>query len=178
MTILHALSAIVSEQSNATKRTMKRVNQLLDYMYYNSNAVIILYASDMILNVHSDASYVSAIKGRSHTGGYFFLGNMPQANVQTQLNGNVHITCAILKLVASSVAKVELGAQCVNTKLTNILQLTLFELGHSHQSTPIHVDNTTAIEIVNHTIKKMNSRAMEINYLWFLSQDTHTCTRL
>ena len=85
-------------------------------MYYNSNAVIIFYTSDMILNVHSNASYVSASKGRSHTGGYFFLGNMPQANVQTQLNGNVHITCAILKLVASSVAKVELGALCVNTK--------------------------------------------------------------
>ena len=51
---------------------MKRANQLLDYMYYNSDTVIRFYASDMILNVHSDAAYLSAGKGRSSAGGYFF----------------------------------------------------------------------------------------------------------
>ena len=71
MTILCALSAIASDQANPAKRTMQRVKQLLDYMHYNPNTEIRFYASDMVLNVHSDASYLSAGKGRSRAGGYF-----------------------------------------------------------------------------------------------------------
>ena len=64
------------------------------------------------------------------------------------------ITCKILKLVASSAAEAELGALFVNTKEARILRLTLQELGHSQPLTPIHVNNTTAIGIVNNTIKQ------------------------
>ena len=60
MTILHALSAIASEQANPTERTLRRVQQLLYHMHTNPTAVIHFRASDMILNVHSDASYMSA----------------------------------------------------------------------------------------------------------------------
>ena len=66
--IQHTLYVIASEQSNVTTCAMKCVNQILDYMYYNSNTVIIFYASDIILNVHTYASYISAGKGRSRTG--------------------------------------------------------------------------------------------------------------
>ena len=57
LTILHALSAIASEQAEPTKQTLARVQQLLDYMATNPNAVVRFYASDIILNLHSDASY-------------------------------------------------------------------------------------------------------------------------
>ena len=69
LTILHALSAIASEQSKPTERTMKRVQQLLDYLNTNPNAVIRFRSSNMILNAHSDASYLSAGNGRSRAGG-------------------------------------------------------------------------------------------------------------
>ena len=39
-------------------------------MATNSNAVVRYYASDMILNLHSDASYLSAGQGRSRAGAY------------------------------------------------------------------------------------------------------------
>ena len=84
----------------------------------------------MILNVHSDASYMSAGKGRSCTGGYFFLGSMSTDGKPIRLNGNIHITCAILKLVAASAAEAELGALFVNTREANILRLILHKLGH------------------------------------------------
>ena len=73
MTILLALSDIASEQANPTEKTMKRVCQLLDYMATHPEAKIRFCASDMVLNVHSDASYLSAAKGRSRAGGYVFL---------------------------------------------------------------------------------------------------------
>ena len=73
LSILHALSAITSEQAKPTKQTLTQVQQLLNYMATNPNTVVKFYASDMILNLHSDASYLSSGQGRSRAGG-FFLG--------------------------------------------------------------------------------------------------------
>jgi len=76
-TKLMALSEISSQQSALTENTMKRVNQFLDYTWTHPDAIIRYRASDMILNVHSDASYLSAPKAHSRAGGYFFLGSLP-----------------------------------------------------------------------------------------------------
>ncbi len=57
-----ALSEISSQQVAPTENTMKRVNQFLDYMWTHPDAVIQYRASDIILNVHSDASYLSTPK--------------------------------------------------------------------------------------------------------------------
>jgi hypothetical protein len=75
-TILMALSAIATQQSAPTEETLMRLNQFLDYMWMHPNAKIRHRASDMIINVHSDASYLSALKARSHAGDYFFLGSI------------------------------------------------------------------------------------------------------
>ena len=165
-----ALSAIAAEQSNPTEATLKRVHHLLDYMQANSNAVIRFRASDMILNIHSDASYLTASKGRSRAGGYFFLGSLPREGSPIELNGNIAITCAILKLVAASAAEAELGALFLNTQEAKVIRLILQELGHPQPPTPIHIDNTTAVGIVNSTIKRQRSRSMEMRYFWLLDQ--------
>ena len=65
---------------------MERVKQLLDYMHTDPNAVVHYHASDMILNVHSDASYLSAGRGRSRAGGHFFLGTFFQQGTPIKLN--------------------------------------------------------------------------------------------
>ena len=57
LTIQQPLNATIEEQSNPTEKTLERVSQLLDYMATNPDTVIRFYAPDMILNVHSDASY-------------------------------------------------------------------------------------------------------------------------
>ena len=36
----------------------------------------------------------------------------------------------------------------------------------------MHIDNTTAVGIVNNTIKRQRSRAMEMRYFWLLDQET------
>ena len=60
LTILLFLSAISAEQANPTERTMQRVQHILKYMHTNPNAIIQFRASDMVLNIHSDASYLTA----------------------------------------------------------------------------------------------------------------------
>ena len=172
MTILHALSEIASNQAKPTERTLERVQQFLDYMHAHSDAVIRFRASDMILNVHSDASYLTASRGRSRAGGYFFLGSIPRDGHPIKLNGNVAITCAILKRVAASAAEAELGALFVNVQDAKVIRLILEELGHRQPPIPVHIDNTTCVGIVNNTIKRQKSRSMEKSYFWLLDQAT------
>ena len=42
--------------------------------------------SEMVLNVYSDASYLTASRARSRAGGYFFLGSLPKKGKQIKLN--------------------------------------------------------------------------------------------
>jgi hypothetical protein len=58
--ILMALSNIATQQAAPTENTKKQVDQFLNYMWTHPDAIIRHRASDMILNVHSDASYLSA----------------------------------------------------------------------------------------------------------------------
>ena len=75
----------------------------------------------MVLNIHSDASYLSEAKACSRAAGYFFLGSTPMDNQPIQLNGAIHCLCNFLKCVASSAAEAELGALFMNAKEGKIL---------------------------------------------------------
>jgi hypothetical protein len=141
-------------------------------MWTHPNAKICYRASDMILTVHSDASYLSAPPARSRAGGYFFLGSLPVNSDPIKLNRAIHITCTILKPVAALAAEAELGALFLNVQETKVLQLTLLELGHPQPPTPIHINNTTTVGIVNNIFKRQHSRAMEMQYFWLLDGKT------
>jgi hypothetical protein len=148
VTILIALSDIATQQAASTKNTKKWVTQFLDYMWTHPDAKICYCASNLILNVHSDASYLSAPRVCSHARGFFFLGSLPVDGDPIKLNGAIHITCSILNLVAALAAEAELGALFLNAQEAKILRLTLLELGHPQPLTPIHIDNTTTLGFV------------------------------
>ena len=57
LTVLMALSTIASKQAKVTKTTIKNVKTMLDYLALFSDATVRFVASDMVLNIHSDASY-------------------------------------------------------------------------------------------------------------------------
>jgi hypothetical protein len=92
-----ALSAIASQQALPTEDMCNPVNQFLDYMATHPNANIQHRASDMVLNVHSDASYLSAPHAQSCASGYFLLGSTPCDGSLIQINVAVHVTCTIAK---------------------------------------------------------------------------------
>ena len=95
----------LGEQAHPTERTLQRVKQFLDYMATNPDVVIRYHASNMVLNVHSDASFHSASRARSRAGGYFFLGDIPQDDKPIKINGAIYVLCTILKLVGASAAE-------------------------------------------------------------------------
>jgi hypothetical protein len=73
-TVLMALNNIATEQTAATEKTKAMAGQLLDYLSTHPDANIRFQASDMILHIHSDASYLSDSKAKSRLGGLYYLG--------------------------------------------------------------------------------------------------------
>ena len=124
----------------------------------------------MILNIHSDASYLSEPRARSRASGHYFLGSKLEPNKPIVLNGAVHTLCQILKFVAASVAEAELRALYLNVKQGRIIRLALEEMGHPQPPTPINCDNLTTTGIVNGTVKQQRSRSMEKNYFYVIDQ--------
>jgi hypothetical protein len=70
--------------------------------------------------------------------------------------------------VAASAAEAELGALFLNAQEAKVIQLVLEELGHPQPPTPIHIDNTTTVGIVNNTIKQQRSQAIGMRYFLLL----------
>jgi hypothetical protein len=70
-TLLTALSAIAARQSKGTHAVAEACHQLLDYVATHPDAGIRNHAYDMILAVHTDASYLSELGGKSRAAGYF-----------------------------------------------------------------------------------------------------------
>lgn len=73
-----AFSAIASHQAEAMEATMKWVMQLLDYLVARTDETVRFYASDMILNIHSDASYCLESNIRNILAGYNFFASKPK----------------------------------------------------------------------------------------------------
>ena len=59
----------------------------------------------MLLQLHSDASYLNKKHGYSTAGGHSFLGNNVKDNKPIFLNDVVHTLCTILKHVFTSSAE-------------------------------------------------------------------------
>ncbi len=67
MIVLMVLSTIANEQTKGMERTLEKAYQVLDYLATHPNAVVRFRASDMVMNIHSDTSYLSEPKARSRT---------------------------------------------------------------------------------------------------------------
>jgi hypothetical protein len=80
----------------------------------------------MVLNVHSDASYLLETK---------FMGWSPKDGDPIKLYGAFFTLCTILRFVVALAAKVKLGALFLNCKEGIIFRLTLEELGHPQPRT-------------------------------------------
>jgi hypothetical protein len=128
ITTLVALSSIAAKQIIATESTKTKIVQLLDYLYTHKDTTTRYVASNIVLNVHSDESYLSEPKACSHLGRTFFLGALPKAGRLIQLNGPIHTVASICKFVVPSAAEAELGALFYNCQDSAILRLTLEEL--------------------------------------------------
>jgi hypothetical protein len=81
--MLTALSSITSNQAKPTEETMDNIKLILDYTASHQNAILTYQASDMVLIIHSNASYLSEPEARSQAGGHFSCHLMSQTHTTT-----------------------------------------------------------------------------------------------
>jgi hypothetical protein len=159
------INVLASEQSKATSVTAEKVIKLLNYCNTRPETKIRYHASDMILHIHSDASYLSENEAKSRAGGFFYMGR--STNTDRRLtNGAILIISKVLKHKMSLAAEAEIGAVFINAKEGAVLRTTLEELGHPQPPTPMETDNTTATGYSNDTIKQKRAKAMDMRFYW------------
>ena len=165
-TMLKAIGTIATQQATPTRHTLEKIVWLLNYAATYPNAIVRYTASDMILFVESDASYLNENKARSTASGYHYLSSPSTTDAQPQLNGPIHVLCQILKEVCSSAAEAELAALFHNGKEASYSRMILQALDHKQPPTELVTDNSTAHGITNDTVKQKRSKAMDMRYYW------------
>jgi hypothetical protein len=129
-TLIMPINVLSSEQSNATEVTADKVIKMLNYCNKHPETKILYHASDMILHIHSDASYLSDNEAKSRAGGFFYMGNTTK-NDKKLRNGAILIVSKVLKHVMSSAAEAEIIAVFINAKEGAVLRTTWRNWGTS-----------------------------------------------
>ena len=114
-TMLVALGDLSSQQVKATANTYDKFIWFLNYAVNHPEATIHYHSSGMILRVHSDASYLSALRARIRAGRHYILTD--PFNKTTNLpksNGPIHSISKIMDNVMGYAAESEIGAAYIN----------------------------------------------------------------
>ncbi len=162
-TMFTSLSAIASTQAKPTKETMIKTHDFLNNVATHQDAIITYQASNMVLAVHSDASYLSEPKVHSHAGGNFFMSSDTK---DPSNNGAALNIEQIIKSVMASAAEAELGALYVNACKAVPQRQLLEEMGHSQPPTLMQTDNSTALGVITSNIQPRQTKTMDMQFHW------------
>ena len=162
-TMSKMLSSIAGRQADATENVEKEVKHFMDYCATHPNAVVRFMASDMVLALHSDASYLSEPGAKSRAGGHFYLKNKTDKDTN---NGAVLTLSKIIKHVMTSANEAEIAALFLNCKAAIPLRIALEEMGHPQPKTPAVTDNYSAEGLINKTMIPKRAKAHDVRFNW------------
>ena len=131
LTLAAALRAMAARQANGTQAVAASVRQLLDYAATHPTPAIRYVASDMILALYTDASYLSELEGKIRAAGHFYMTNHDDEEFK---NRGMLTLSAIIKHSMASASEAELAALFSGCKQAVTLRVTLMERGISSAS--------------------------------------------
>ena len=135
-TIATTLNDLARQQSKPTENTRNKCHRLMDYLATYPNSFIRYHASDMVLTIDSDASYLVLPGARSCIAGFFQLTNRPTLNNQPLVNAPILVECKTIRHVVSSAAEAETSAAFHNAQEAIHIRRILEALGHAQPATP------------------------------------------
>ena len=105
---------------------------MLDYLQTKSNATIGFYASDMILDIDSNAACLVMARAKCRVAGYYHLSNtLPSGKPPSPfLNGTIHVKCKALQHVVTFAIEAETAVLFYNTKTVIEIRHSIQALGH------------------------------------------------
>jgi hypothetical protein len=154
---------------------MQQILQLLNYLVTQEDAILSYHASNMVLAVHSDASYLSNPKAQSQAGGHFFLSSnttVPPNNVA--ILNRAHI----IKKVMSSTTEAELAGLYILAPKAVYIRIILEELGHVQPPTPLQTDNAMADGVINGKVQPKRTKAMDMSFHWLCARECQQQCRI
>ncbi|GFH59506.1 hypothetical protein CTEN210_15982 [Chaetoceros tenuissimus] len=158
----------LSNELEPTETTKKLAMQLLYYVATYPDAVIRFKRSDMILYIHSDATYLMLPKARTRIAGYYFLSNNVRDGEDPPLNGAVLVKCKKLDPVASSSAESETGGLYSNAQNGVPMRNDLEFLDHPQpdDGTPLVTDNASSHGLLTKLMKPKRAKEWDMRYHW------------
>ena len=163
--MLCALNKLASRQANPTEELERDVDRFLQYAATYPNGKLTFWPSDLVLFVHSDASYASETNSRSRAGGFFYLG-WRHISGNNQINGGLGSLSKIMPNVLSSAAESEYASLFMNARRACIFQNILADLGFPQVETEIWTDNSTASNAANKSIRIRRLQSTAMRYHW------------
>eukprot|EP00804_Cyclotella_cryptica_P008225 CCRYP_015155-RA/>CCRYP_015155-RA protein AED:0.23 eAED:0.17 QI:0/0/0/1/1/1/3/0/935 len=161
-TLAAASSSIASRQSKGTEATLQATRQLLDYVATHPNPSIQYLASNMILALDTDGSYLSELGGKSRAAAYMFLTKKDDPDFH---NGAVLILSSIIKHVMASASETEIASLFYGCNEAIPLRITLEEMEHPQPGpTPVTTDNSTAVGLTLKTMIPKASKSMDMRF--------------
>jgi hypothetical protein len=133
-------------------------HQLLDYVATHPNAGICYLASDMILTVHTNVSYLSKHNAHSQASAHFYLTNKGDEEFN---NGAILNLASIIKHVMSLASEAELVALYYGCKIAVSIQTKLDKMGHTQPMTSVTIDNIRAKGLTIGTMTPKASKSMD-----------------
>jgi predicted glutamine amidotransferase len=147
---------------------MQYAKQLLDYLGTQEEAVLTFNASNMVLAVHSNASYLSKPKARSKASRHFFLSD---DTVILANNGAIINIAHIGKHVMSLATEAELAALYIMAREAVYIRIILKEMGHKQPPTPMQTNNAMADAVINGKVQPKHTKAMDMQFHWLQDRE-------
>ena len=170
-TILPALNAISTQQSQPTENTLKQCKRLLDYVSTYKHTYLRYYSSNMVLHVDSDAAYLVAPGAKSRIAGFYYFKNAPNGDILQQVNNPIHVECKYLRHVVTSAAESEVGGLFHNCQTAIPIRNCLIQMGHPQPPTPIKTDNTTARDFAYNNIAIKKAKSWDMRCYWIRDRE-------
>ena len=115
------LGTLATQKSKPTESFWNYITWFINYAASHPDAKICFSASDMILHIASDGSYLSETKSCSRVGGIFYLSSKVTQHNQAPecnhpFNAQLNVVANIIKMITSSAMETEVAATFYNTK--------------------------------------------------------------
>jgi hypothetical protein len=164
-TMLKAVNTVGSAQANPTEAVKAAALQILYYGHTYPNASITYRASDMILSIDADASYLGETGARSRAASTFKFVTLKDPDYE---NGLIECISTIIPTIVTGAAEAEYAGLFIAGQTGLAYRYTLHDL-HCPQparGTRITCDNLTSGKIAHRKWKQKRSKPMDMRYHW------------
>ena len=164
-TMLKAVNSVGSAQAQPTENVKAAAIQLLHYGHTYPDASITYYASDMILSIDADASYLGETGARSRAACTFKFVTKDNPDY---VNGLIECISTIIPTVVTCAAEAEYAGLFIagQTGLQYRYTLSDMKCPQPQEGTRITCDNLTSGKLCHGKWKNKRSKPMDMRYHW------------